>query len=161
MRRLWALPPGAVAAGRDIKGPVTVVINHGPDDPLVAALPSPALMAKLCCHLELDRFVGRDELVREIAAATTGQGCGYVVIRAEAGVGKTALAARLVWDPAFPSAHHFTWLPSGTSPERARRSLAAQLIAGWQLEDQLLTPNRQFPARADDPAWFVEVLHAV
>jgi hypothetical protein len=108
LSRHWALAPGAVAAGRDITGPITMVVNRGPDDPLGAALPSAPLMATLYQRLDLGRFVGREELVRQITAATTGSGSGYVVIRAEAGVGKTALAARLVWDPVFPCAYHFT-----------------------------------------------------
>ena len=156
----WALGPGAVAAGRDM-GPVTIMVGGGADDPLVAALPSRPLMANLARRLDLGRFTGREGLIRDIDATITGAGCGYVVVRAEAGVGKTALAASLVWSPQRPCAYHFTWLPGGRSPERARRGLAAQLILGWQLEDQLLAPGRQFPARADDPGWFAEVLHAV
>ncbi|MGI9000147.1 MAG: hypothetical protein ACR2GH_00615, partial [Pseudonocardia sp.] len=152
----WALGPGAVAAGRDM-GPVTIMVGGGADDPLVAALPSRPLMANLARRLDLGRFTGREGLIRDIDATITGAGCGYVVVRAEAGVGKTALAASLVWSPQRPCAYHFTWLPGGRSPERARRGLAAQLILGWQLEDQLLAPGRQFPARADDPGWFAEV----
>ena len=58
-------------------------------------------------------------------------------------------------------AYHFTSLPGGRSPERARRTLAAQLILGWQLQDELLAPGGRFPVKADEPGWFVDVLHAV
>ena len=154
----WALGPGAVAAGRDITGPVTLVTG-GVDDPLAAALPSQALMTVLARRLDLARFTGRDVLISEVDAAVTGSGHGYVVIQGEAGVGKTALAAHLVWNR--PCAYHFTWLPGGRSPENARRTLAAQLILGWNLQDQLLAPGGRFPGRCDDPAWLVDILHAV
>jgi hypothetical protein len=102
------------------------VVTGGVDDPLAAALPSAALMHVLDRRLDLARFTGRDDLIKEVDAAVTGGGRGYVVIRGEAGVGKTALAAHLVWHR--PCAYLFTWLPGGRSPENARRSLAAQLI---------------------------------
>ena len=54
-----------------------------------------------------------------------------MIIQAEAGVGKSTLAAYLAWTR--PWLCHFTRLPGGRSPEAARKSLAAQLIAAWDL----------------------------
>jgi hypothetical protein len=54
-----------------------------------------------------------------------------VIIQAEAGVGKSTLAARLAGTRPWPC--HFNRLPGGRSPEAARRSLAAQLIADHRL----------------------------
>jgi hypothetical protein len=122
-------------------------------------LPSRAGLTALATTLELGRFTGREQLRTDIDTAITALRRGYVVVQAEAGVGKTALAAHLVWTR-HPAAFHFTWLPMGRSPERARRSLAAQLILGWHLHDELLAPGARFPARADDPAWLVDVLAA-
>ncbi|GAA5171607.1 hypothetical protein GCM10023321_70370 [Pseudonocardia eucalypti] len=155
--RRWALGPGAVAAGRDITGPV-IVINGESLDPLAGYLPNQRLMGELGRQLDLPRFTGRDNLITEIDQTVHSPGRGYVVVQGEAGVGKTALAAYLVWNR--PCAYHFTRLPGGRSPEKARRSLAAQLIGAWRIQDEVFATGGQVPKQADDPAWLVEVLHA-
>ncbi|WP_198541712.1 hypothetical protein, partial [Parafrankia colletiae] len=58
---------------------------------------------------------------------------GYLLVEAEAGMGKSALAAYLTFTRVWPA--HFTRLPDGHTPETARLNLAAQLIARWKLED--------------------------
>jgi hypothetical protein len=80
-----------------------------------------------------------------------------VVVQAEAGVGKSALAAHLAWTR--PCAHHFTRLEGARAPEQARRSLAAQLIGAWDLTAEF-APGDAFPAGVDRPDWLLKVLRA-
>jgi WD40 repeat protein len=150
----WVLGPGAVAAGRDIKGPVNVTIISGRFERLRDAIFD---ARPLAVKLGLDRFVGREWLIKQIDDYIGTHRSGYVVIQGEAGVGKSALAAHLVWTR--PCVHHFTQLEGGRSPEQARRSLAAQLIGAWGLADEF-TVGDAFPAGADRPDWLLKVLHA-
>jgi hypothetical protein len=66
----------------------------------IRGLPHPGLWQKLLSQLDLARFTGRTALIEKIDAAvhritSSGATSGYVLIRGEAGVGKTALAAYL------------------------------------------------------------------
>lgn len=161
MRQLkWALGPGVVVgpggvyAGRDIHGPVTVKVIHGTFDRLCDAIFDPAPLAEA---LDLEHFTGREWLIREIDDHIATHRKGYVVVRAEAGVGKSALAAHLVWTRPYP--HHFTLLEGGRAPEQARRSLAAQLIGAWGMAKEW-APGDMLPAGADRPDWLLKVLRA-
>jgi hypothetical protein len=113
--------------------------------------------APLVRDLDLDRFTGREWLVAEIEHFIRTRPRGYVVIQAEAGVGKSALAAHLVGTRRW--LHHFTRLPGGRSPEAARKSLAAQLIARWGLLAEW-APGGVLPATASRPDWFARLLEA-
>ena len=84
--------------------------------------------APLARDLDLARFTGREWLIRQINAFIADRPRGYVIIQAEAGVGKSTLAAHLVGTRPWPC--HFTRLPGGRSPEAARKSLAAQRMPG-------------------------------
>jgi hypothetical protein len=160
MKPSWTLGPGAVAAGRDITGtviagPVTVQVVAGSFDRLRDAIFDPTELVE---QLDLARFEGRRELIGEIDARISSQDRGYVVIRGEAGVGKSALAAHLVWNR--PCVYHFTRLDGGARlPVEARKSLAAQLIGGWGLADRF-TPDDVFPAAAQRPDWLAKVIRA-
>jgi WD40 repeat protein len=147
------LGPGAVAAGRDITGPVTVNVTHRVSDWLRDAIFDPAPLRDV---LDLDRFTGRDWIIGQIDEFIATQRRGYVMVQAEAGVGKSALAAHLVFTRSC--AYHFTRIEGARSPEQARRSLAAQLIGHWQLHD--LAPGQEFPAGADRPDWLLKVIRA-
>ena len=105
----------------------------------------------------MDRFVGREWLVKKIDDYIDSHRNGYVMVDGEAGTGKSALAAHLVWTRGC--AHHFTRLPGGRSPEQARRSLAAQLIGAWRLAGELAAGD-VFPVGADRPDWLLKVIQA-
>ena len=106
--------------------------------------------------LDLQRFTGREWLIQRIDDFLQTRSRGYVIILAEAGVGKSSLAAHLVGSR--PWLHHFTRLSGGRSPEAARKSLAAQLISRWHLEDW--APDGVLPSSSDRPDWFDRLLHA-
>ena len=154
----WEAGPGAVIAGRDIIGPViTGPVTYYAEsfDRLQDAIFDPRGLYE---ELDLARFQGRKDLIKRIDAAIADMDRGYVVIRGEAGVGKSALAAHLVWTR--PCVYHFTRLEGGARiPVEARRSLAAQLILAWGLADQF-TPGGNFPRGADRPDWLLKVIHA-
>ena len=106
--------------------------------------------------LDLARFTGREWLIGRLDQFIEDHARGYVIIRGEAGVGKSCLAAHLV--RTRPWLQHFTELPGGRSPLTARKSLAAQLIARWGLRDW--APDGVLPAAAGRQDWFAGVLHA-
>ncbi|MEV0732268.1 hypothetical protein [Polymorphospora sp. NPDC050346] len=152
--------PGAVTTGGDISGtvntgPTYVQVVAGRFDRVHDAVFDPAPLAE---QLDLARFQGRADLIARIDERIAVQDRGYVVVRGEAGVGKSALAAHLVWTR--PCVHHFTRLGGGArNPVEARRSLAAQLIGGWGLADRF-TPGDVFPAAAERPEWLAKVIRA-
>ncbi|WP_241830121.1 ATP-binding protein, partial [Parafrankia colletiae] len=99
------------------------------------------------------RFRGRTDLIGKIdtfiGRCVQQRRGGYLLVEAEAGMGKSALAAYLAFTRVWPA--HFTRLPDGHTPETARLNLAAQLIARWKLEDA--APGGVLPDRADSTAW--------
>lgn len=113
-------------------GPVTASLFAGSFERLRDVCFDPGVLER---DLDLARFTGRERLIGRIDQFIATRSRGYVVIQAEAGVGRSSLAAHLVWTRRW--LHHFTRLPGGRSPEAARRSLAAQLIARWDLGDWL------------------------
>ncbi|MGH3781180.1 MAG: NACHT and WD repeat domain-containing protein, partial [Pseudonocardiaceae bacterium] len=160
----WAVPsavsdgmlgPGGVWA-RTIRGSVTTAITvvGGVRDRLVDAIFDPSSLSEV---LGLARFTGRVELIAKIDAYITTHRAGYVLIRGEAGVGKSTLAAYLVWSRYC--VHHFTRIEGARSPEQARRSIAAQLIGRWDLAGELGLED-DFPTVADRPDWLIKTLRA-
>ena len=99
------------------------------------------------------RFRGRTDLIAKIdtfiGRYVQQRRGGYLLVEAEAGMGKSALAAYLAFTRGWPA--HFTRLPDGQIPERARRNLAAQLIARWHLDDA--APGGILPDGADTTTW--------
>ncbi|MFD4644194.1 hypothetical protein ACFWN2_43270 [Lentzea sp. NPDC058436] len=104
-------------------------------------------------------FTGRDWLIEQIDAFIAG--CvrdgvgGHLVVEAEAGMGKTALATYLAFTRDYPT--HVTRLPGGTSPETARTNLAAQVIARWELDS---APAGVLPSGHDTTGWLAKQLLA-
>ncbi len=113
--------------------------------------------APLARDLDLARFTGREWLIGQIDAFIARRPRGYVIVQAEAGVGKSTLAAHLAGTR--PWLHHFTRLPGGRSPEAARKSLAAQLIAACDLVEEW-APGGVLPVSASRPDWFSRLLEA-
>ncbi|WP_243408131.1 NACHT and WD repeat domain-containing protein, partial [Frankia canadensis] len=103
------------------------------------------------------RFRGRTDLIRKIDAFISRsiqmRRGGYLLIEAEAGMGKSALATYLAFTRGWPA--HFTRLADGRTPEAARLNLAAQLIATWRLN---AAPGGILPAGADTPRWLYQRL---
>jgi len=136
-----------------------VTVNVVPDrfDRLANWILDPVPLIRV---LNLGRFTGREWLLGAVDRSISRMRRGYVLIQAEAGIGKSAFAARLVFDPTRPCVHHFTRLEGGSSPEVARRSIAAQLVGWWDMAAQLC-PGDQFPGEvADEPHWLVKVIDA-
>jgi hypothetical protein len=106
--------------------------------------------------LDLAHFTGREWVIREIDQYIATHDRGYVVVQAEAGVGKSALAAHLAFTR--PCVYHFTRLEGARSPEQARRNLAAQLIGQWRLHD--MAPGDAFPSGAGRPDSLLKVIRA-
>ena len=81
-----------------------------------------------------------------------------MIIQAEAGVGKSTLAAHLAWKRQWPC--HFTQLAGGRAPEAARKNLAAPLITQWDLQQEW-APEGVLPVASSRPGWFSQLLEAV
>jgi WD40 repeat protein len=133
--------------------PVTKYLFSGGFERLGDVCFDPAPLAR---DLDLARFTGREWLINQIDAFIKDRARGYVIIQAEAGVGKSTLVAHLAWTR--PWLCHFTRLPGGRSPEAARKSLAAQLIAGWDLLEW--APEGVLPTASSRPDWFSRLLEA-
>ena len=134
-------------------GPVTQYVFSGGFERLRDVCFDPAPLAR---DLDLARFTGREWLIGQIDAFISDRPRGYVIIQAEAGVGKSTLAAHLVGTR--PWLFHFTRLPGGRSPEAARKNLAAQLIARWDLQEW--APEGMLPVSSSRPDWFSRLLEA-
>ena len=156
----WQVAPGAAVVTGDNHGsintgPMYVQVTASRFDRVQDAVFDPAPLYE---QLDLARFQGRQRLITQIDGRISRSDRGYVVVRGEAGVGKSTLAAHLVWTR--PCAFHFTRLAGGaSSPVEARKSLAAQLIGGWGLADRFV-PADVFPAAAERPDWLATVIRA-
>jgi hypothetical protein len=83
-------------------------------------------------RVDVDGFVGREWLEAELDGFLTRQKCGYFIVEAEAGLGKTAFLAHLVRTRGW--IHHFAeTAPGDTGVVASRLSLAAQLIRAYEL----------------------------
>lgn len=89
-------------------------------------------------EVRLTEFTGRQWLIDQVDRFRTEQACGFVVIQADPGLGKTTVAARLVQQRGYLS--HFTCLGNRSAPA-ALRNLSAQLIACFALEKYLRSKN--------------------
>src|SRR6185369_11076840 len=148
-----------IAVGRDAIGSLLVTGDNntffvGQYARLQDAYLSPAL---LDLELQLDRFAGRGWLVRAIDEALSRMDRGYVVLEADAGMGKSTFLAWLAQRRGY--AHHFVRLmPDPADIAVALRNLSAQLIRAWDLDT--LAGGGVLPPAADRPDFFHEVLAA-
>ena len=88
------------------------------------------------------RFVGREYVFTAIdeALADDDYRSGYVVLRGEPGIGKTAIISRFVTDRAC--VHHFNVAPLGIrSPQAFLANVCAQLIVRYGLHHDSLPPE--------------------
>jgi hypothetical protein len=88
------------------------------------------------------RFVGREYVFAAVdeALADDDFASGYIVLRGEPGIGKTAIVGRLVQDHAC--VHHFNVAPLGIrSPQAFLANVCAQLIVRYGLDHKTLPPE--------------------
>ncbi len=131
---------------------VTIDLDPLPGDLGLVDLADPA--NPLGCFTGREWLIKRiDEFIDECVTRRVG---GYVLVEAEAGMGKSALATYLAFTRAWPT--HVTRLPGGTSPEAARANLAVQVIARWELSDAV--PGGVLPAGHNTTAWLYKQLCA-
>ena len=93
---------------RNYFAPVTQYVFTGGLERLRDVSFDPAPLAR---DMDLARFIGREWLIGRIDAFIAGRPRGYIIIHAEAGVGKSTLAAHLAGTRPWPC--HFTRLPGG------------------------------------------------
>ena len=102
----------------------------------------------------LSGFTGREWLAAGVDEFMAANPCGYVLIEAEAGLGKTAFAAWLVKTRGYLT--HFSRYSAGTSVPGALGNLAAQLIMRFGLDEQ--APGGMLPEWARTPEGFESLL---
>ncbi|MEU5903570.1 hypothetical protein ABZ780_04235, partial [Micromonospora sp. NPDC047467] len=107
-------------------------------------------------------FTGRGWLVEKIdvriAQVADRLVGGYVLVEAEAGLGKSALAAYLAFSPTRRWPAHFS--RQSTSPEAARANLAAQITYA-HMPAASLDRSYALPGNYTDPAWFAQRLMTI
>lgn len=99
-----------------------------------AADPTPVFEA-----VNVDGFTGRQWLVCELDAFMAANNCGYLLVEADAGMGKTAFAAWLVRTRGY--LFHFSRLTGGSSTRAALQNLSAQVIKRCRLADGGFVPE--------------------
>jgi len=100
-------------------------------------------------------FVGREFVFDGIQRVLTGEefASGYVIVRGEPGIGKTAIAATLVLRGGY--VHHFNIAPENIrSPRQFLENTCAQLIMTYGLDHPML------PSQAGEDAGFLSQLLA-
>lgn len=107
--------------------------------------------------VQVERFTGREWLVDQVDRFIGTHGHGHVIVQADAGLGKTALAAWLAWKRDWPC--HFTRLSNGRSGLIALSNLGAQLIARYGLGDDFASQG-VLGDTAGESGWFQHVLQA-
>lgn len=119
--------------------------------PLEAAIRDPEpVLADVLEH----GFHGRGWLIEQIDVFLRQQRCGFVWVEAEAGLGKTAIAAYLIREHGWIS--HFARLSEGTSVRAGLLNLAGQLVERFGLDE--LAPARMLPERFSTPGGFQDLL---
>jgi hypothetical protein len=108
-------------------------------------------------EVQVERFIGRQWLLAAVDRFRDRHDRGYLVVQAEAGLGKTMFAAWLAHSRGWIC--HFTRGRKGRFTATALRNLAAQLIARYELTD-LFAPGGMLPDAAGEPGWFDQVLRA-
>jgi len=85
-------------------------------------------------------FVGRRFIFEDLNKFIDQNPCGYYFIAGDPGIGKSAIAAKLVRDTGC--VHHFNIRPEGINrPSDFLRNVCAQLIATYQLDHTIIPPE--------------------
>ncbi|RCG28349.1 hypothetical protein DQ384_24865 [Sphaerisporangium album] len=117
---------------------------------LVDAYLSPAAL-----YQELDMFTGREWLVEGVDRFLAGNDRGYLIVEADAGMGKSTFLAWLARARGY--AHHFVRLmPDPQDIAVAVRSLSAQLITAWDVETHSV--GGMLPPSAGRPDFMQDLL---
>jgi hypothetical protein len=133
-KRLKAQGERSVVVGRDVINSIIVTGDHnqvftGDYERLRDAYIGPWSVFE---RVNLDHFVGREWLLREVDAFLRDHDRGYFILEAEAGLGKTTFLAWLVREHGY--IHHFTELAPGLDGvSRGLKNLAAQLVLAYHL----------------------------
>jgi hypothetical protein len=132
-----------VAGGRGVVvgDYATVFQSFGEDKRPVASLVRSAQFRSLV-NERTRNFTGRDFVFDRIERVLAGDefSSGYVMIRGEPGIGKTAIAAMLVLRGSY--VHHFNIAPENIrSPRQFLENVCAQLIVRYQLDYPTLPPQ--------------------
>jgi hypothetical protein len=101
-----------------------------------------------------DGFSGREWVIAEIDRFVGQRTCGYVWVEADAGVGKTALAAHLVRERKWVG--HFARVTRGATVRVGLQNLAGQLVRRYELWD--VAPGGMLPEPAFTPEGFERLL---
>ncbi|MFH9726014.1 hypothetical protein ACH4M4_24075 [Streptomyces sp. NPDC017254] len=99
-------------------------------------------------------FTGRRWAIDRVDEFLAGRRSGYLWIEADAGMGKSALAAHLVRERGWFG--HFVRCTRGETVRVALQNLAAQLVEHYELRD--IAPAGQLSERTFTPEGFVAVL---
>ncbi|MGW0588449.1 hypothetical protein [Streptosporangium sp. NPDC002607] len=109
-------------------------------------------------YQELDTFTGREWLVAAIDRHIGGHDRGYLIVEADAGMGKSTFLAWLARTRGY--AHHFVRLmPDPQDVAVAVRNLSSQLITAWDLET--LAVGGVLPPSAGRPDFMRDLLFEV
>jgi hypothetical protein len=151
-------PTGVINAGRDViqagRDIITGDVFVGPFARLRDRWIDPAPIFR---DVQVERFEGREWLVAQLDKFIEDNDHGHFIVQADAGLGKTALAAWLAWRRNWPC--HFTRLSNGQVSLIALSNLGAQLIARYGLGDEY-APQGMLSDAAGEAGWFQNVLQA-
>ncbi|MFI8221132.1 hypothetical protein [Streptomyces sp. NPDC085932] len=151
--RTGAHGAASVAIGGDAHGPVMTSPVFGSSAvPMAVALKD---TQKVFSDVGVAEFTGRAWLVAYVDAFLRERTCGFLWVEAEAGLGKTALAAWLVRERAYVS--HFARHTQGGSVRVGLRNVAAQLISRYGLSAEF-APGGMLPDWVSEPDGFDALL---
>jgi hypothetical protein len=151
---------GSSASGQSqqaVQGYGVQVNNFSAPVPEVSAVPLAMAIRDprpVFAAVHVAMFSGRTWLLNEIDQFIAASPCGYVFVEAEAGLGKTALAARLAQARGYLS--HFSRYSDGRSVRAALQNLSAQLVRSFGLTD--FAPGGMLPDWVPTPIGFEAVL---
>jgi hypothetical protein len=157
-RSVEAGGPGSIAIGRDAINSLLVTGGQntffiGRYERLSDAYIDPRALYR---ELEIERFTGRGWLVGEIDEFIRGHDRGYILLEAEAGMGKSSFLAWLARERGY--AHHFVRLMADPNDVgTALRNLASQVIRAWDL--QTSAPGGVLQPSTGRPDFFDSLLY--